>query len=149
MGALLDASRFAWRIHRGQVDKAGAPYYDHVCAVVRLLDTTDLGPEAARIAEIAAWLHDTIEDSEDTLATRRQIRDLFGQRVLDVVNRLTREGEFYRSDYIPSLAESPIARRVKIADLTHNLMPGRATLSPSLRERYQWALDYLRSRDTM
>lgn len=103
----LALSKFA---HAGQTDKAGSPYYLHPLHVSSQVQTED--------EKIAALLHDVLEDSNIGADT---IRDLFGETVYDAVFLLTRQpGEPYE-EYIAGLADNPIARAVKIADLEHNM----------------------------
>jgi (p)ppGpp synthase/HD superfamily hydrolase len=118
MSTLEDAISLAVQAHRGQVDKAGQPYILHPLRVMLGLDT-----EAERLAGV---LHDVVEDTRDrepegriTLATLRQLG--FPEIVVEALDCLTRrEGESYE-DFIQRLKPNPLARRVKLADLTDNL----------------------------
>ena len=61
---LESAIALAVHAHRGQRDKAGAPYILHP---LRLL--TRLGHDATEVQRMAAVLHDVVEDTEYTLET--------------------------------------------------------------------------------
>lgn len=107
---LSDAVAFAANAHRGQTDKAGAPYILHVLRVMLRVRGLD--------EQIAAVLHDTVEDTDTTLD---RVRIRFGDAVADAVDALTRRrGETY-TDFIERCRENPIARVVKLADLADNM----------------------------
>jgi (p)ppGpp synthase/HD superfamily hydrolase len=74
-----EAIVFAARKHAGQVRKgADTPYFSHPAEVMQIL-TANGCPERVIIAGI---LHDTLED---TAATPEEIRSLFGEDVLRIV----------------------------------------------------------------
>ena len=104
------AERYATEKHMGQVDKAGVPYVEHPRTVAGMLD--------GETERIVAWLHDTVEDTD---ATIDEIRRLFGDEVAVAVDHLThRKGEPYMN-YIRRVKENELARKVKLADLEHNM----------------------------
>ena len=104
------ALEFAISAHKGQVDKAGAPYVLHAIAVASKLSTD--------FEKVVGLLHDVVEDTEFTL---NDIAEAFGDDVAAVVDVLThREGEAY-TDYISRVAANTVATKVKIADLSHNM----------------------------
>ena len=130
---VASAYRLAITAHAGQLDKAGVDYIEHPVAVARAV--SHLGSAH----EVAAVLHDTVEDTDITLD---DIRDQFGDRVADAVEALTRRnGEAY-PDFIRRAATNEIARAVKRADVAHNLSRP-ASLTASLEERYTRALEHL------
>ena len=49
------AKAWAYRLHAGQVDKAGGPYVTHPERVAGRMST----PEE----QVVGWLHDTVEDT--------------------------------------------------------------------------------------
>jgi hypothetical protein len=108
---LEDAIRLAVDAHRGQVDKAGAPYVLHP---LRLMLSMGTSPE-----RMAAVLHDVVEDSGITLGELQRLG--YPPDVVDAVDALTRrEGETYE-DFVERAGRSPIARAVKAADLRDNM----------------------------
>jgi len=120
-----DAIVLAAQSHRGQVDKAGAPYILHPLRVMLRLKG-----EADRIAAV---LHDVIED---TRITEEFLREQgYREEVLRALDALTRrEGESY-ADFIERVAGNPLARRVKLADLADNLDASRLPkIAPKDRE---------------
>ena len=96
--------------HAGQVDKAGVDYIDHPTAVAEKV--------AAEDEKIVALLHDTLEDTD---LTYDSIRDLFGETVADAVRTMTHRDDEDYFDYIRRVKQNPISRAVKIADLDHNM----------------------------
>lgn len=110
-GMLENAIHIAVEAHRGQVDKAGAPYILHPLRLMMRMQTP--------LERIAAVLHDVVEDSGWTLDELR--REGFSDEVIDAVDGLTRrDGETYEA-FIERAAQHPVARRVKLADLEDNM----------------------------
>lgn len=114
----------ACRVHRGQTDKGGVPYIEHILAVREAVRPH--GEEAM----IVATLHDAVEDFDGTplgaLGLLREIRVACGDEVFDAVNALTKQpGEDYEGEYLDRVAVNFLARVVKIADLTNNMDPRR------------------------
>lgn len=116
------AEAFARKHHEGQVDKLGVAYIFHVADVASRIS------EANEYVVAIAWLHDVVEDTEATL---NEIEQMFGARVRDGVDAMTkRAGEDYFVDYLPRLMKNPDAVTVKVVDASHNLAK-----VPLLRER--------------
>ena len=109
-GGIEEALRICYFYHRGQLDKAGDPYYLHPITVALRLE----GEEE----RITALLHDTIEDTELELEDLRRFG--FSENVIEAVRLLTRNGGDYL-EYISRLKGNSLARAVKIEDLRHNL----------------------------
>jgi (p)ppGpp synthase/HD superfamily hydrolase len=106
-----DAVAIAAQAHRGQRDKAGAPYLLHPLRMMLRMDT-----EAAMMAAV---LHDVVEDTEWTLDRLRE--EGIPEEVLEAVDRLThRDGESYE-EFVERVRTNPTARQVKIADLEDNM----------------------------
>lgn len=138
---IADAEAFARAKHAGQTDKLGVPYIHHLEDVARRV----AGQSAVVVS--TAWLHDSVEDTDASLA---EIEALFGRDVRDAVDAMTRrEGEVYFADYLPRLQQNPDAVLVKIADASHNL--GKAHLlaetdserAASLEKKYRRVLTAL------
>jgi hypothetical protein len=136
MPTLEDALLLALTAHRGQRDKAGAPYVLHALRVMlRMPDEPSM---------MAAVLHDVVEDSAWTLDDLRQAG--YPDAVVTAVDHLTRRpGEPY-DGFIRRAAGDPLARRVKRADLEDNMDVRRIRrLTPHDLDRLQryrdaWAL---------
>ena len=111
MATLEDAIQLAVQAHRGQKDKAGAPYILHPLRVM-LRMRSDVG-------RMVAVLHDVLEDTQHTLLDLQQAG--YPQRVLEALDCLTRrENETYE-EFIERVKANPLARKVKIADLEDNM----------------------------
>lgn len=105
-------------VHEEQRDKAGDAYILHPLAVMNLV-----APD--RVAMTTAVLHDVVEDTDLTLV---ELRIYFPPVVIAALDCLThRRGETY-TNYIERVAGHPVARKVKIADLKHNMDTGRLPL---------------------
>lgn len=104
------ADAFAEAKHCGQTDKAGRPYIEHPRAVAARVD--------GEIEKIVALLHDTVEDTD---ATIEEIRSLFGNEVAEAIGYLTHDKSVPYMDYIERVKGNDIARKVKLADLSHNM----------------------------
>jgi len=134
---LAHAIRIAAEVHEGQLDKAGQPYVLHVLRVMMGCQSPD--------AQVAAVLHDVVEDSDWRLDDLR--REGFSETVVEIVDALTRrEGEDY-FDFARRAASMPLGREVKRADLLDN-MDIRRIADPSEKDwdrlkRYRRALDMI------
>ncbi len=111
MATLEKAIQIAVNAHQGQKDKAGVPYILHP---LRLM--LNMASDSARIVAV---LHDVLED---TSVTADQLRAAgFSDEVIAAIECLTRgEGESYE-DFIQRAKDSPLARRVKLADIEDNM----------------------------
>jgi len=109
--SLERAIEIAVRAHAGQVDKAGQPYILHP---LRLMLAVRSSHE-----RMAAVLHDVIEDTPVTFDELES--EGFPIEVLDAVRALTKtEGES-RIAAATRAAQNPVARAVKLADITDNM----------------------------
>lgn len=123
-----DVDSFAAAAHRGQVDKIGVPYIEHVRAVA-----AGLAPFGDDLV-IAGLLHDVLEDTDWTA----EMLQLLGvsARALAAVEAVTNQPGVPYEEKIRRITSSPDAVLVKIADNAHNSRPDRAAqLPPEKRER--------------
>lgn len=127
MPNLEDTLAFALEKHRGQKDKAGAPYVLHPLRMM-----LSLKDEAA---QIVALLHDVVEDCDVSLNDLRGLG--YDEAIVRGVEAMTkREGESYE-DFILRCKANPIARRVKLADIADNMNLERIReITPQDWERY-------------
>jgi len=124
MNLIDKAKEFASRAHRNHTlqNEAKTPYIVHLTEVAKLVE--DSGGTEEEI--VAAWLHDTVEDTEVTM---EDIRETFGDTVGDMVEGLTDfpewetlplgERKAKQAERVLSASES--IRRVKLADQTSNV----------------------------
>lgn len=134
------AMKLCVQAHAGQVDKSGLPYVLHP---VHLAETMDDEASTA-----AALLHDVVEDTDFTFSDLEELG--FPGDVVDALRLLTHEEKSPYMDYVRNLAKNPIARKVKMADLRHNLDKTRLNGEPDKKaiariEKYTAALEFLDS----
>lgn len=124
------ALAIAVKAHTGQVDKNGMPYILHPIAVAQKVDTLEL--------KTIAILHDTIEDTDVT--ADYLLKQGIPQHIVAVVKLLSKpKGEPY-ANYLQRVKENPLAKAVKLADLSHNTDPERASgLNEARRKKYEMA----------
>ena len=115
MPTLERAIEIAAHAHAGQVDKAGQPYILHPLRV--MLSVKGLHER------MAAVLHDVVEDTSVTLDDLRS--EGFPAEVLVAIHTLTKTKGEARIAAARRAAANPIARAVKLADVTDNMDLGR------------------------
>lgn len=139
------ARALATHMHAGQVDKLGAPYIEHPARVAGRVRAAGDGDDA----EVVAWLHDVVEDTDVTLA---EIDRDFGPVIARAVDAITRRGSDDGGDegdgYYRRVADDPLALVVKRHDIDDNTATERtARLDPATRSRlaakYRHALHVL------
>jgi len=143
-GILLKAMRFSAIKHRDQrrKDIIQSPYINHPIQVAETL--WEVGGVRDATTLVAAVLHDTIED---TTASPDEIRALFGEEVLTLVQEMTDDKQLpklerkrLQVEHAPHI--SPAAKLIKLADKICNL--GDILHSPppdwSLQRRQEYAL---------
>lgn len=115
---LEQAIAIATEAHRGQYDKAGAPYILHPLRVMFALET-----EAERIVGV---LHDVVEDGPGWTFEKLE-REGFSAEVIAALRLVTKRPEDAGKDlesylrFVRRTLGNPVARRVKMADIRDNL----------------------------
>lgn len=113
MTSRLEAAiAYALAAHTGQRDRQGAPYILHPLHLMAQME--------GESTQIVAVLHDVIEDTEITLETLCTDLDLTDEEAT-AVDLLTHRPEDPYEAYVRRLSEHPLARQVKLADLSHNM----------------------------
>ncbi|MEP6148097.1 MAG: RelA/SpoT family protein, partial [Nisaea sp.] len=137
--ALNRAYVYAMKMHGSQKRASGDPYFSHPLEVAGIL--TDMRLDTNTI--ITALLHDTIEDTD---ATPEDIKRLFGEdilRLVDGVTKLTRielqsdrtkQAENFRK-LVLAMSEDIRVLLVKLADRVHNMRTLHFIESPDKRRR--------------
>ncbi len=97
--------------HKGQRDKAGEEYIKHPMFVA-----SSVYPDES--AMMVALLHDTVEDTEVTF---EQLKDLLTDSEMDALKLLTHDKTVPYMDYVRQISKNPLAAKVKMADLKHNM----------------------------
>jgi GTP diphosphokinase / guanosine-3',5'-bis(diphosphate) 3'-diphosphatase len=111
MPTLERAIEIAAKAHAGQTDKAGQPYILHPLRVMMAVTGAN--------EKIVAVLHDAVEDTSVTLLDLKI--EGFSEQVLNAVCALTKTIGEARIDAAKRAAQDPIARAVKIADVSDNM----------------------------
>lgn len=135
------AINLAVKKHANQKDKGGNPYIEHPLWVMSNI--------TGYKCKIAAVLHDIVEDTDMT------IRDLkiygFDEEIVDAIRLLTRDKNISYDEYIDNLFNNPIAVKVKLKDLEHNMdltrLPNGLTEKDIKRnEKYKRIYEYIMNR---
>ncbi|MBI4006842.1 MAG: bifunctional (p)ppGpp synthetase/guanosine-3',5'-bis(diphosphate) 3'-pyrophosphohydrolase [Gammaproteobacteria bacterium] len=150
LSLVVKAVDFAAAKHRGQIrkDAVNTPYINHPISLANLLanegDITDTD------VIVAALLHDTLEDTD---ATVEEIKDLFSEKIKNIVIEVTDDKslpspERKRLQIETATKLSHAARLVKLADKICNLRdivtnpPVKWSLERK-REYFDWAKDVI------
>jgi (p)ppGpp synthase/HD superfamily hydrolase len=143
---ILAAARFAAEKHAQQKRKGenGEPYFNHLLEVAELIAASSPNPDVELV--MAAFLHDTVEDTGVTL---QELEQRFGKNVADLVAEVTDDKSLPKEirkqlqvEHTPE--KSSRAQTLKLADKISNL---RAIISSppvgwSLERKqqyFQWA----------
>lgn len=134
------AAAFAERKHAGQLDKNGRPYIEHVLRVAARME--------GDTEKIVALLHDVLEDTDATIDELCELGA--DDEVIEAVSLLRHTHGTSYPEYIMALAQHPLARAVKLADIADNSDEARlSSLSTETHDRlvrkYQQALEILRA----
>ena len=108
---LETALQLAAEAHSGQEDKAGKPYILHPIRVMLSVKTTE--------EQIAAVLHDTVEDTDVTFEQLSEAG--FSVEIISAVRALTKLDGESRVEAARRAVKHPIARQVKLADVKDNM----------------------------
>ena len=133
--------------HMGQKRRDGKDYFSHpseVRNIVRKFYPNDYA------AQMAALLHDSLEDAPgSTVETVEEMEEFIrgsiqspiaGQTVVDAVKALTHEKWAPYAEYVVGLLDNPLALRVKLADMVHNLS---STPTPRQKAKYAKSINML------
>lgn len=128
------AMRLAFTAHEFQTDKGGYPYIAHPIHLAEQCSTES--------ETIVALLHDVIEDAPNF---RQNVEKIATEEELEAIRRLTHIRWETYEEYIDKVAESPLARKIKMLDLKHNLDETRLPIAmpESHKQRYTKALQTL------
>ena len=128
------AINIAYNAHMGQKDKAGLPYIFHPFHLAEQMETEE--------ECIVALLHDVVEDTDVNF---KELEGEFSSTVIDALKLLTHDKSVDYMEYIETLKKNKIAKKVKIADITHNsdfTRLDKVTQEDVLRnEKYRKALE--------
>ena len=123
---ITKAFNFAKQAHAGVKRRSGEPYIMHPISVARIV-CREMGLGSTSIC--AALLHDVVEDTEYTV---EDIRDMFGEKIAQIVDGLTKisggifgkqasaQAENFRK-LLLTMSEDIRVILIKIADRLHNM----------------------------
>lgn len=128
--------------HDGQFDVGGKPYLLHVLRVMSFLSSED------EELNCIAVLHDIVEDTSVTLEALEEAG--FSERVIKGVKTLSKNHypvDVDYQEYVMAVGENPDTRKVKMADLRHNMdirrLKGVSEKDMKRMAKYTKAYDYL------
>jgi guanosine-3',5'-bis(diphosphate) 3'-pyrophosphohydrolase len=117
---------YSAKVHQGQLRKSGEPYLVHPLEVAGILAEMKLDEASV----VTGLLHDTIED---TLATKEEVGELFGDEIADLVDGVTKLSQFSAANtqeekqaenfrkMVVAMAKDIRVLLVKLADRAHNM----------------------------
>lgn len=142
MTDLENAYNLSKKLHSGQVDRAGKPYFNHIQRVFKSI--RQKFPSDDSIA-IVALLHDSVEDTSMSIS---KIEKMFGKEISQSINAITKRNNEEYSSYLRRVKRNKMARIVKLVDIKDNLNLDRLP-NPGLEdfkrvEKYKRAIKYLK-----
>lgn len=130
------AVNIMFEAHKDDTDKGGYPYVFHPFFLATQMDDEN--------TTCVALLHDLIEDHGDIFSFDDLLKLGFTQSIIDALQLLTHEASVPYMDYVAAISKNPIAKKVKIADLKHNLDSRRVNGEKTMKyDLYIQALNYL------
>lgn len=125
------AMKLCYKAHAGQTDKSALPYVHHPFHLAEQMDDED--------STIVALLHDVAEDTEFSIPILEKMG--FSDTVIEALALMTHEEGVPYMDYVRKIKENPLATKVKLADLAHNMDLTRLDHEPTeedlqRREKY-------------
>lgn len=109
------AIKLMFEKHKDQVDKSGMPYVFHPFHLAEQMDDEE--------TTITALLHDIVEDTNTTFEDLRELG--FSDNVINALKLMTHDKNVDYFEYVKNISKNPIARKVKIKDLEHNMDTSR------------------------
>ncbi len=104
------ALKVCFKAHKNDKDKSGMPYVFHPFHLAEQMNT--------EATTIVALLHDVVEDTKTTFSDLK--KKGFSKEVIEALRCLTHDKKVPYMEYVKNIKKNPIAKAVKIADMTHN-----------------------------
>ena len=134
------AINIMYNAHNKQYDKGNYPYVFHPYHLAEQMNTEE--------EIIVALLHDVIEDTDITL---EELSKYFNKEIIEAIKILTKNTDNYE-EYLKGICTNKLAKRVKIADLKHNMdltrIPNLEEKDYKRIEKYKKALEILNNNNT-
>lgn len=131
------AKDIAYKAHKGQYDKAGKAYINHPIYIASKMKTNE--------EKIVALLHDVVEDTD--LSLEDLIEEGFPEEIIDAIKAITKKPQEDYFEYIERVKNNPLAKKVKIEDLKHNMdtkrIPNLSDIDVNRVKKYKRALEIL------
>jgi len=135
----IKSLRYATKSHAGQSRSDGSAYIEHPKRVARLLRQHKTSKNLSQLIQ-AAYLHDTIEDTD---TTHDDLHKMFGGLVASLVQELTSDKEeiskIGKTEYLSQkMAKmTSYALAIKLADRLDNVRDITTAKTPEWRIRYR------------
>ncbi|MBR3594090.1 MAG: HD domain-containing protein [Clostridia bacterium] len=133
------ALKLCFEAHKDQRDKSGMPYVFHPFHLAEQMETEE--------TTIVALLHDVVEDTDYTVDDLTAMG--FSKAVTDAIALMTHADGVEYMDYVRLIKDNPLAKAVKLADLSHNSDLSRLDSvderALARRDKYQKAIELLNS----
>lgn len=127
MRKIETALDIAIRAHDGVIDKAGKPYILHPLAVMMSKTPDLIGVPGSPMRPFSpdemcvAILHDVIEDCEEKFEAEI-VRNFYEYpEIVSALYAISKKWGEAAEDYYARVMASPMAHRVKLADMEHNM----------------------------
>ncbi len=104
------AMQIAYQAHHGQIDCNGMPYIFHPYHLAEQMDD--------EYSCCVALLHDV---AEDTAVILEDLAKEFPQEIMEALKLLTHEDGTDYFEYVRKIKDNSLAKKVKLADLEHNM----------------------------
>lgn len=124
MSTIEKALILAAKKHAGQTDKGNHPYILHPLRLMLKMQTSE--------QQIVAILHDILEDTDTTVVDLISLG--FNHDIIEAIQLLTKKDGESRIDAAYRVVQNPIARAVKLADVSDNMDLSRIK-NPSVKDR--------------
>ena len=133
------AMRIAYDAHHGVLDQSGAPYVFHPFTVAESMDD--------ETSTAVALLHDVVEDTDLTFDDLREKG--IPESVIGPLRLMTHDKNEDYMAYLERIGTDPVATKVKLADLRHNMDASRYCrplndYERKREEKYRRAEEYLK-----
>lgn len=144
LDSVFQAITISTDAHKGQFDKADAPYIEHPLRVALLVSTAFPGDIDAYIVAV---LHDVVEDQEDKYPLKK-LSAVFPSHIIKSIDAITKRKDEPHDKYLDRVSKDYTALIVKIMDIMDNLDENRLALltletQGRLRKKYNEATNKL------
>jgi (p)ppGpp synthase/HD superfamily hydrolase len=131
---------YAKKYHADQKRKSGEPYYTHPLEVAYMVSDYNFKTDVI----VTSILHDVVEDTEMTAG---MVLDLFGRRVEEMVDRLTRDRPDGSKLSVEEILKNAFKTQdkevilIKVIDRLHNIMTLEFVLKSKQEKMFSETLD--------